>query len=49
MNLPTAPPTAEARAYEPPAVVVLGSVEAVTLSSRNGSISDFRGRQNRAK
>jgi hypothetical protein len=34
-------------AYEPPAIVVLGSVAAITLSSQSGSISDFKGRTNK--
>lgn len=34
----------EPSAYEPPALIVLGSVEAITLSSVRGSFSDFKGR-----
>lgn len=36
-----------AREYEPPALVVLGSVEAITQSSRVGSYSDFKGRDSK--
>lgn len=36
--------TTQVRAYEPPALVVLGSVEAITLSSHAGSFSDMKGR-----
>jgi len=35
--------------YEPPSLVVLGSVAAITLSSNQGSIDDFRGRDRKAK
>lgn len=36
-----------AYAYEAPAVKVIGSVESITLSSRSGSFSDFRGRSDK--
>lgn len=36
-------------AYEAPALLVLGSVEAITLSKKLGSVSDFRGRRNRRR
>lgn len=32
------------QAYEPPVIVVLGTVEQITLSARSGSYSDFKGR-----
>lgn len=39
--------TMQQHAYVPPALVVLGSVEAITLSSQTGSFSDMKGRTNR--
>ena len=35
--------------YEPPSLVLLGSVAAITLSSNRGSIDDFKGRDQRNK
>jgi hypothetical protein len=36
--------TPEALGYEPPVLTILGSVEAITLSSHLGSFSDGHGR-----
>lgn len=48
MIMPTTEQTPVApRAYTPPVLVVLGSVEAITKSSNNGSINDFKGRENK--
>ena len=41
------PTTSADHTYEPPAMVVLGSVEAITLSARVGSYSDFKGRDSK--
>lgn len=36
--------TIQPQPYEPPALVVLGSVAAITLSANQGSVDDFKGR-----
>ena len=36
-----------AQSYLPPVLIVLGTVEAITLSSRVGSYSDFKGRDSK--
>lgn len=39
--------TNAAGGYQPPAVTVIGTVEAITLSARSGSYSDFKGRSDK--
>lgn len=45
MNMPTTDIiTIQPQPYQPPALIVLGSVAAITLSANQGSVDDFKGR-----